>query len=133
MKKYFLTLIALFFITFLANAQSRETVSSKKVIAVVFHADWCPYCVKLSDKIENVKKSVDMAHVEFIKFDFTDKETKKATEAFADEKEVKSVLENNKGTGFLVLIDAQTKEELVKISGKDSEEKIKAAFEKYLN
>ncbi|WP_338792348.1 thioredoxin family protein [Bernardetia sp. Wsw4-3y2] len=133
MKKYFLTLIALFFVTFLANAQSTEAASSKKVIAVVFHADWCPYCVKLSDKIESIKGDVDLSNVEFIEFDFTDKETKKATEAFAVEKEVKSVLEKNKGTGFLVLIDAETKEELVKISGKDSEEEIKASFEKYLN
>lgn len=133
MNKYFLTLIALFFVTFIANAQNTETASTKKVIAVVFHADWCPYCTKLSDKIENVKGDVDMANIEFIKFDFTDKESTKATEDFAAEKEVKSVLENNKGTGFLVLIDAETKKELVKISGKDSEEEIKAAFEKYLN
>ncbi|AFM06011.1 Thioredoxin [Bernardetia litoralis DSM 6794] len=132
MKKYFLTLVALFFVTFLANAQSTETAPAK-VIAVVFHADWCPYCVKLSDKIESIKADVDLSNVEFIEFDFTDKKTKKATEAFASEKNVQTVLENNQGTGFLVLIDAETKEELVKITGKDSEKTIKESFEKYVN
>lgn len=134
MKKYFLTLIALLFVTFIANAQTTEASKKpSKVIAVVFHADWCPYCTKLSDKIEAIKGDVDMSNVEFVKFDFTDDETKKATQAFATEKNVKSVLENNQGTGFLVLIDAETKEELIKIGGKDSQEDVKAAFEKYLN
>ncbi len=132
MKKYLLTLVALFFVTFLVNAQNTETAPAK-VMAVVFHADWCPYCVKLSDKIEGVKADVDLSNIEFVEFDFTDKETKKTTEAFANEKNLNTVLENNKGTGFLILIDAETKEELVKISGKDSQEKIKASFEKYLN
>ncbi|WP_338767048.1 thioredoxin fold domain-containing protein [Bernardetia sp. ABR2-2B] len=134
MKKYFLTFIALFFVSFLATAQSTETTKSpSKVTAVVFHADWCPYCTKLSDKIESIKADIDISDVEFIRFDFTDKDTKEATQAFAAANSVMSVLENHKGTGFLVLIDSETKEELVKIGAKDSKEKIKASFEKYLN
>jgi len=96
--------------------------------AVQFHADWCGGCKILGPKMEEVMNGLDAETKEkfaFVKFDFTDDESKAATKALADEKGISDLYPSGKPpTGAIKLIDNATGAVLAKIHYKMSVEEI---------
>jgi hypothetical protein len=98
--------------------------------AVMFYADGSDSTLAL--KVENLQKELESnKDVEFVKFDFSTKESKEETQKLADELGLSDVLTSNEGTGFVVLVDAKSKEEKV-ILIKESLDEMLAIIKKNL-
>jgi len=87
---------------------------TSKIAAIKFHADYCGACKKLDPKITELKSTFKDQGVVFVRFDFTNDESKKKTKSIASTEGLESVLSANKGTGYIVLYDLKAK----KIVGK---------------
>jgi thiol-disulfide isomerase/thioredoxin len=85
------------------NAGTNET----SLLAIQFYADWCKFCKKLKPSFDELKSSYT-DRVEFIILDYTDKETLEITEDIIEERDLKQVVENYAGTGFIVLVEQKT-------------------------
>jgi len=70
--------------------------------------------------------------VEFIKFDFTSDETKSENAKTAKELGLEEILAKNKGTGFVVLVDANTKKSVGTLTTKHSVSDMLAMVEEEL-
>jgi hypothetical protein len=80
--------------------------------AVMFYANSSDNTLVL--KVENLQKELESnKEVEFVKFDFSTDESKEETKKLANELGLSNVLTSNEGTGFVVLVDAKSKEEKV--------------------
>ena len=98
--------------------------SSKSVnpdyLVVKFHADWCGNCVAMGSSFEDLQEKFKDDNIEFVKFDLTDKETTANADAKAKQIGISSILEDNRKTGFILIIDNTTKEILYKLTKKDN-------------
>ena len=118
MKKTIMNISGIFLVLILAMqvnvfAQSENTT---KLYVVAFHADYCGSCKAIAPKVGEVKQAMDGKPIEFLKFDFTSDETKLKTSSLAEEKGFSEFLASNNGTGFVLLIDAESKKTVGKLT-----------------
>jgi thiol-disulfide isomerase/thioredoxin len=120
------TLIA--FVTESANAQcGNETASAgktNKLYALTFHADYCGACKKLKPSVTELQTRMEGQPVEWVKFDFTSAESKAKSEELATELGVTELYKENQATGFVLLVDAGTKEKVGKLTSNQSSEEM---------
>ncbi|NJM14844.1 MAG: hypothetical protein HC896_05215 [Bacteroidales bacterium] len=88
------------------------------------HADWCPACQKMEPTYLDLQAELTTDKLLFFRFDLTDDQTKKQSLIKAGELGITKVLSDIRGTGFLVIIDAQTKEKLKVFTNSDNKETI---------
>ncbi len=112
-------------------AQEKEA-GSPKLYAVMFHADYCGACKAITPKIMDLKSQVDAEEVQFVKFDFTSDETREASYKKAEELGLADVYKANRGTGFVVLVNASDKKEKAVLTNKQSTDEMLAQVGKYL-
>ena len=98
----------------------------------MFHADYCGACKSISPKIMDLESQVKDQGVEFVKFDFTSAESKKESKALAHKLGLDDVLASNQGTGFCVLVNAESKKEIAVLTNKQSSEEMLALVAKQL-
>lgn len=97
------------------------------VYAVVFHADWCGLCRVLDPKVREVWPSFADAPLQMVTLDFTDQTTTKAAAALAAEHGLEDIYAAEAGrTGFIVLVDAASGEEVGRIGARDSVAQIRS-------
>lgn len=124
------TLVLVFMLGFSSLfAQEKE---STRLYAVMFHADYCGACKSISPKIMDLESQVKDQGVEFVKFDFTSAESKKESKALAHKLGLDDVLASNQGTGFCVLVNAESKKEITVLTNKQSSEEMLALVAKQL-
>jgi thiol-disulfide isomerase/thioredoxin len=111
------------------SAQEKE---SPRLYAVLFHADYCSACKAISPTISTLKQNLEGQDVKFVKFDLTNKESEAKSKELAKSLGLSTVLESNRGTGYVVLVDAKTKEEKGKLTRKQSADEMAATIEKVL-
>ena len=120
------TLIA--FATESANAQcGDETASAEKttkLYALTFHADYCGACKKLKPNVMELQTRTEGQPVEWVKFDFTSEESKAKSKELATELGVADLYKENQATGFVLLVDADTKEKVGKLTSNQSREEM---------
>ena len=122
MKKTVLNLIMGVFlltigsVTALGQCEGEE--KKAKLYAVAFHADYCGACKKIGPSVMELADKLKDQPVEFVKFDFTSDESKSLSKEKAKEFGLEEVLSNNEGTGYVVLVDAETKKEVGKLTTK---------------
>jgi thiol-disulfide isomerase/thioredoxin len=130
MKKvmYFLaaaTLLA--FVTESAQAQcGDETAKAEqtKLLALTFHADYCGACKALAPNVMDLQTKLDGQPVQWVKFDFTSAESKAESAELASELGVADHYRKNQATGFVLLVDADTKKQVGKLTSKQSPEEM---------
>ena len=136
MKKLMYLLAAITLIAFTsesANAQCGDETASAvktasmdnttKLYALTFHADYCGACKKLTTNVMELQTKTEGESVEWVKFDFTSKESKTKSKELATELGVVHLYKKNQATGFVLLVDADTKEKVGKLtSGQSSDE-----------
>ncbi|MGB3542997.1 TlpA family protein disulfide reductase [Rubrivirga sp.] len=108
---------------FLAAPAPTETTTppDADVYAVVFYADWCGNCRILDPKVMTVWPGFSERPIEMVKLDFTDAETTACSEALAARRGLEDVYAANAGrTGFVVLVDASSGEEVGRIGARDT-------------
>jgi len=135
MKKVFY-LFAVFAIVGLApgnvNAQCGDDEKSEtKLLALTFHADYCSACKKLKPEVMALQPKLEGKSVEWVKFDFTTEATKTASKVRAAELGVADIYNKNQATGFVILVDAESKETVAKLTSRQtSDEMYKIVVEK---
>jgi len=88
-----------------------------EIIAVKFHADWCGYCKAMGPIFEELQAKYDQEPVLYIEFDQTREFGRKQSAYMANALGLDSMWAENGGkTGFVLLIDATTKEVLQRLS-----------------
>lgn len=111
------------------NAQSSE---APKLYAVMFTADYCSACKAIAPKVMTLQENLDAKDVEFVKFDFSNDESKAKTKKVAKKLGLNDVLATNNGTGFVVLVDANSKDEKAVLTTKQSADEMLTVVEKNL-
>ncbi|MCD6544207.1 MAG: redoxin domain-containing protein [Flavobacteriaceae bacterium] len=102
-------------------------------LVVKFHADWCGNCIAMGSSFEDLQEKFKNDNIEFVKFDLTDKETSAKAEAKAKQIGISEILDNNRKTGFILIIDNTTKKVLYKLTKNNDtdamEDKIREFYE----
>ncbi len=114
-----------------AKATTEEPkVEKPKVVGVLFYADWCGSCKVLDPKLDEVKKQFMDQPIYFTRVNLTDECTKKQSAMLAEWVGLGEIYrEHATKTGFMLLIDPQTKKVLSKLTKAQSEAELKAAME----
>ena len=114
------------------HSKAKCSDESSKIAAIKFHADYCGACKKLAPKISQLETTFKDQGVVFVKFDLTDDASKKKTKEFAANEGLESVLESNKGTGFIVLYDLKNKKVLGKLKNSQDVTEMEKTIKSYL-
>ena len=95
-------------VSFASNPARAE--QAPQLLAVKFHADWCPTCRRMGTVFEDLDARFEGRPVEFVLLDRTDAATTRAAEAKVAELGLGEVWAQNPGTGYILLIDADSRE-----------------------
>lgn len=118
-----------------ANAWTPPAPPQAKVLAVLFYADWCPNCKILDPKIAEARETgaLDKKNVLFVTMNFTDKTTIHQSLLLARALGIDDyVRAQGSGTGYLVLLDAGTKQEVGRFDRESSTADILKAIDERL-
>ena len=133
--KNLLTLLAVALIFSLGTAsaeKSGEDGKETKLYAVKFHADYCGGCKALTPSLKTLNTKLEGDGVEFVKFDFTSADTKAKSEKMASKLGLSELYASNKGTGYVLLVDADTKETVGKLTSMQSVDEMYSSIKKNL-
>lgn len=115
-------------------AQDTNQAEGPKIIAVFNHADWCKGCQKLKPKLKAVKPDFKDKRVLFTGFNKTNDFTKQQSQLLAEQLGLSQLYEKYKGrTAFVVLVDAETKEELDILKFKQTKKELRQSIASALN
>ena len=129
-----LMIIGMFFNIPITQAQDANQAKEPEIIAVFNHADWCKGCQKLKPKLNAIKPEFKDQGVLFTGFNKTNDFTKQQSQLLARELGLSQLYKKYKDqTAFVVLLDAQTKEELDILKWRQSKEKMKQSIAAALN
>lgn len=95
-----------------APQNSRPTMQDNgpAIIAIKFHADWCGSCKAMGPVFEELQAKYDQQPVLFVEFDQTREFNRRQSQYLADALDLGDVWDEHGGkTGFVLLIDAETK------------------------
>jgi len=135
MMKKVIFLMAAAILFSLGNAAAQDGCgdhSETKLFAVKFHADYCGGCKALTPSLKELNTKLDGDGVEFVKFDFTSDESKEKSAKMAEELGLNDVYSANKGTGYVLLVDADSKETVGKLTSRQSVDDMFASIKKNL-
>lgn len=105
-----------------------------QVIGVLLYADWCGSCQVLEPKLDEVKSEFSGAPILFTQFDKTDDFTTEQSRLYASWTGLDALFDEHEGsTGYMVLIDAETHEELARLTRDQTEEELRETIAGVLN
>ncbi len=108
-----------------ANAQCGDDEKSEtKLQAFVFTSDHCGACKKLKPEVMALQPKLEGKNVEWVMFDFTSDATKTASKAKAKELGVSDIYNKNQATGFVLLVDADSKETLATLTSRQTSDEM---------
>ncbi|MEM9557824.1 MAG: thioredoxin domain-containing protein [Acidobacteriota bacterium] len=94
-----------------------------EIMAVKFHADWCGSCKRMGPVFEDLRNKYDGKPVLFVELDLTNGTTRTQAEFLASALGFGDVYAQNQGTGFILLLDGDSRKQLAKLT---SDQDIKA-------
>lgn len=113
--------------------KTKNKMVNPDYLVVKFHADWCGSCVAMGSSFEDLQSKFKDDNIEFVKFDFTTKETTAKAASKAKQIGISNIFEKNQRTGFILIIDNSTKKVLYKLTKHDNvadmENKIREFYE----
>ncbi len=109
-------------------SQEATNETTAEILAVKMHADWCGTCVSLEEPFVGLQETYSEGNVGFVTMDFTNDDTTGASLATAAELGITEVIEDQAGTGFILLIDAETHEVVGRLTGSHSEDDMAEAI-----
>jgi len=110
---------ALALTTTLAPFSTAYAEGKPEVLGVLFYADWCGSCKTLDPAIAKArgKSDLDNDSILFVRLDLTNSTTRYQSELMANALGIGEFFEENDGsTGFLLLVDADTKKVLNQVT-----------------
>lgn len=136
--KYISSFIAsVFLLAFFGTAQnlSAQTTATDdpQIIGVKMYADWCGKCQKMAPNLEKAKPQFAGGDVLFVRFDMTDEFRTEQSKLLADWMGLSSLFDKHEGrTGYMVLVDAQTKKEIKTLTSDQSAQELTQAIQSVL-
>ncbi|MFZ6013896.1 MAG: thioredoxin domain-containing protein [Bacteroidota bacterium] len=116
MNKSILSFI--FVLSLVSAAYSQKT--TPKLFAFKFHADWCSTCKQMGPLFTDLRDSnLSKDDVLFHQFDFTNKSTQHQAMLMATALGVYEIIAGNTGTGFILIVDAQSMKVVQRITKQD--------------
>jgi len=114
-KPYVLAIALLMLFTAVVPATA-ETPAEPDVVAVKFHADWCGSCKKMGPVFEDLGNKYDGRSVLFVTLDLTNTTTRTQAEYMAAALGFGDVYAENAGTGFILLLDGDSRKQVAKLT-----------------
>lgn len=108
-------LFLMLFFTLAPQLQAGD-VPTPKLIAVKHHGDWCGSCKKMGTTFTDLRNKFDGQPILFVTLDLTNVSTRNQSELLASALGLKSIYQNNPGTGFILLINPQTHQVVKKLT-----------------
>ena len=105
---------------------------SPTLYAVMFYANDCDVSKLMLPKVKDLQNELEGKKVDFIYFDLSIDESKEKTQDLANKLGLNDVLAGNQGTGFVVLVDAKSKEEKAILTTEQSLDEMLAIVTKNL-
>jgi len=128
--------ITLFLFAIFLTQTAFETVEkpvNPDYLVVKFHADWCGNCKAMGSSFKDLQNKFKDDNIEFVKFDLTDKETTTRAESKARQIGISDILNDNRKTGFILIIDNTSKKVLYKLTKNNDidamEDKVREFYE----
>lgn len=120
-------------LAFTAGLLHAAEPAEPEVLGVMFYADTCGSCKVLDPKIEAVKSSFLTKPVLFVKLDHSNDGTKNQSALLAGSLGLGEVYKaQEKASGFMLIVNADSKKVLGKLTRDMSEAEIKAELDKAL-
>ncbi len=114
----------------LQSSENNASAAGPKIIAVKFHADWCGYCKAMGPVFEELQAKFDLQPALYVTFDQTREFDRKQSQYLANAMGLNQVWAKHGGsTGFILLIDANTKEVVEKLSHEKNLKEMGAALQ----
>ena len=125
------------FVLFLFLIGSASMVFASKndgpeVIAVKFHADWCGSCKKMGPVFSDLQNKFDGQSVLFVTLDRTNISTQNHSRLLANALGLGALRKANKGTGYILLVDAKSKKVLKKLTSAQTAKEMGKAISEQL-
>lgn len=114
--------LAITVLTFVLVVFSQTGLASDRkteVLGVLFYADWCGSCKVLDPVIQKArgKSNLDAEPILFVKLDLTDETRRNQSELMAEVLGIQDFYKENGGaTGFMLLVDAETKKVITRLT-----------------
>jgi hypothetical protein len=127
------TILALASMVALAGTRgvANKEIESPQLIVAKFHSDTCASCKVLDQHLPGIRASVADKPVLFVEFDFTNPETARSARMLARQLGLHQALGSNRGTGILLISDAN-RNVSAKLTKMLSAEEMKAAIHEHL-
>jgi thiol-disulfide isomerase/thioredoxin len=117
----------------IAARRAAARLEPPRVLAVMFHADWCPTCKVIEPRLHAIEREFAGQPILFTRFDLTDDFTLEQSARYAALLGLETHLEQSSGrTGYLLLFERESKKLLGEVRVKMSDDEIRAAFRKAL-
>ena len=127
-----MTVALVFSLGTVSAEQGSGDANETKLYAVKFHADYCGSCKALTPSLEKLHTKLDGDGVEFVKFDFTSDVSKGKSEKMAKKLGLDDIYSSNQGTGYVLLVDADSKETVGKLTSRQSVDDMYKSIKKNL-
>ena len=110
-------LTAALLVAFLLPAFALQAApASPDLVAVKFHADWCGSCKRMGPVFEDLRNKYDGESILFVELDLTNGTTRTQAEYLAAALGFGDVYAQNQGTGFILLLDGKSKQQVAKLT-----------------
>lgn len=107
------------------NAQcGGDSKKEAKLYALTFTADYCGACKKMKPELQALMPKLEGKNVEFITFDFSSDESKQASVEKAEKLGVSDIYQENQATGFVLLVDSESKETLARLNSRQTSDEM---------
>lgn len=125
--------ISLLLLSAYAASQQKEKTAEErapKIIGLLMYADWCQSCKVLEPKLNKVKKDFEGKGIFFTRLDMTDEFTIYQSSLYASWVGFEEIFKENEGrTGYMLLIDPNSRKVLGKLVKTQTPDEIRAAIQ----
>jgi len=121
-RLFFIFVVIFSLLASTGSAQNQQKpAEAPKIIAIKFHADWCGFCKAMGSTFEELQAKFDTLPVLYLVLDHTREYNRKQSAYLAYALDLADVWAEFGGkTGFILLINAKTKQVVTKLTHQQS-------------
>jgi len=111
---------------------SNTSKVNNKLLLVKYHADWCGSCKEIEPKITKLNSRLKGKPIKYIALDLTNKASTKNAKTLASNYGISDLIAEKQKTGYVAIIDANSKKILGKLYKTQSVEEMQQQINKLL-